>query len=210
MSSQTSWSTCPVATPGEMGTGVCACRSGARYCASRLPSLNPASARRVASSSGAPPAFSSRQRSSRCCDSSWTISCSRAGERRSVDSRGRRCSAHSGMFVSGYASHRLDEGGKGLPLLRQDALALGRQLVEPAAAFVGLLDPGALDPFALFEAVEQGVEGVDVELQLAARPALDQFAQVVAVPRARVEQREDEQLRRSPLQLPVERSRVYN
>jgi hypothetical protein len=74
-----------------------------------------------------------------------------------------------------------------------DAPPPRRQLVEPAAAFVGFLDPGALDPATLLEALEQGVEGIDVKLQLAARTCLDQLA---------------EQFRRSPLQLAVERARV--
>ena len=86
---QTSRSTYPDVAPGVMGTGACACCSGAMYVASRFPSLNSASARRVASSSEVPPASSSRQRSSRCCDSSSTISFSRVGERRSDDRRGR-------------------------------------------------------------------------------------------------------------------------
>src|SRR5688572_20593880 len=207
-SCHTSRSACPVVAPGVIGAGTCACRSDAMQRASRFPSLNSASARRVASSSDAPPDISSRQRSSRCCESSSTISCSRVGERRSDDKRGRTWPAQSGKFVSRHASYRLDECRPGLPLLGEEALSLRRQLVEPAAAFVGLLDPGALDPAALFEAIEQGVEGVDVELQLTARPGLDQLAQVVAVPRARVEQREDEQLRRSAFQFTVERPRV--
>ena len=78
--------------------------------------------------------------------------------------------------------HSLDECLPGLPLLGQDAPPFGRHLIEPASAFVGLLHPGPLDPAALLEPIEQGVEGVDVKLQLAARPCLDQFAQVVPVP----------------------------
>jgi hypothetical protein len=46
-----------------------------------------------------------------------------------------------------------------------------------------------------------------VKRQLAARPRVDQLAQLVAVARPRVEQRQDEQLRGSPLQLAVERAR---
>ena len=94
-SCQTPRRTDPPGAPGVMATGTCACRSGAMYRASRFPSLNSASARRVASSSGVPPATSSRQRSSRCCESSSTISCSRAGERRSDDKRERTCGAQS-------------------------------------------------------------------------------------------------------------------
>ena len=136
-SCQTSRSTCPAGAPafaprasaGEptvIDAGVCACRSGAMYFASRFPSLNSASARRVASSSLAPPATSSRQRSSRCWASSSTISCSRAGERRRDDKRGRTCSVQLRMFISGHASHSRDKRVPRLPLLGEDALALGR------------------------------------------------------------------------------------
>src|SRR5262245_10157978 len=157
------------------------------YFASRFPSLNSASARRVASISDAPPATNSRQRSSRCCESSSTISCSRVGESRNDDRRGRTCCAHSGMFVARDAPHGLHECCPGLPLLGEDAPPFRRHFVEPAAALVGLLDPRALDPAALLESIEQGVEGVEMKLQLAARPCLDQFAQVVPVPGTRVE-----------------------
>src|SRR5688500_14118804 len=169
-SCQTSRTTYPVVAPGTIGAVVCACCSGAMYFASRFPSLNSASARRVASSSAVPPATSSRQRSSRCCESSSTISFSRVGERRSGDKRGRTCRAQSGMFTSGDPSHGLDECLPGLPLLGEDAPPFRRQLVEAAAAFVRLFYPSALDPVTLFEAVEQGVEGIDMKFQLPARP----------------------------------------
>jgi hypothetical protein len=71
-------------------------------------------------------------------------------------------------------------------LLGEDAPSIGRHLVEPPAAFGGLLDPDALDPAALLEAVEQGVDGIEVKLQPPVRPCLDQLAQLVAMPEPRV------------------------
>src|SRR5262245_5305343 len=112
------------------------------------------------------------------------------------------------MFISRHPPDRLDEGVPGLPLLDKDALALRRQPVEAAATLIGLLDPRPLDPAALLEAVEQRVERIDVKLQLSARARLDQLAQVVAMPRAGIEQREDEQFSRAAFQLAIERARV--
>src|SRR5215475_11577733 len=128
------------------------------YRANTSPSLKSANAKRTASSGDAPPAISSRQRSSRCCASSSTISASRAGERRNDVRRGRTCRDQSGMFASGYTPHRLDECFPCLLLLSQHAAPFRGDLVETAAALLCLLDPGALDPPALFETVQQGVE----------------------------------------------------
>src|ERR1700730_15710263 len=112
------------------------------------------------------------------------------------------------MFVSRDPPHGVDKGGPRLWLLSKHAPPFSRDLVEPAAPLVGLLDPGAPDPSPLLEAIEQRIEGIDVERQVAARPCVDQLAQLVAVPGPGVEEREDEQLRRSAFQLAIERARV--
>src|SRR5262245_45041885 len=203
--SPNSW---PRGAPGVIGDGRWACRSGAMYRASRFPSLKSARASRAASSGDEPAAISSRQRSSRCCESSTTISASRAGERRSDDKRGRTCCAQSGMFASRDAPYGFHECSPRFLLLSKHAPPFGGDLVEAAAPLVGLLHPGALDPSALLQAIQQGVEGIDVELQLAAGTRVDQLAQVITVPGPRVEQGEDEQFGGSPLQLAVERTRV--
>ena len=211
----------PAGAPGVMAAGTCACCSGAMYFASRFPSLNSASARRVASSSGAsrptPAPASGPRDAGRALRRSRSRGSARGAARTNEGAgvvpnhatlgvtRGCRGVRH---FISCHAPHGLHECFPGLPLLGQDTAPLRRHFVQPATAFVGLLDPGALDPAALLEAIEQGVEGIDVKLQLAARPCLDQFAQVVPVPGSRVEQREDQQFRRSAFQLAVERARV--
>src|SRR5262245_40854714 len=105
------------------------------YCARALSSLKSASANRVASSGDAPPAINSRQRSSRCWESSSTISASREGVSRRGDKRGRTCSVQSGMFVSRDAPHSLDERLPCLLLLGQHKPSFCGDFVEAAAAF---------------------------------------------------------------------------
>src|SRR5206468_5210121 len=73
---------------------------------------------------------------------------------------------------------------------------------------VRLFYPRALDPPTLLEAIEQRIQGIDVKPELAARPCVNQLAEVIAVPWPRIEQREDEQFRGSSLQLAVEGARV--
>src|SRR6185503_16680769 len=102
-------------------------------------------------------------------------SASRAGGRPSGASRARTSRFHSGIFLTRDPPHGFHELGPRLSRLREHAPALRRDLVEPAAPLAGLLDPGALDPPTFFEAIEQRIEGVDVELQLAAGPGVDQL-----------------------------------
>src|SRR5262245_7469253 len=102
------------------------------------------------------------------------ISASRVGRSRSVARRCRRSPFQSGMIDSRDEAHRLDERFPGLALAGEDAPALGREAVEAAPPLAGLLDPAAAQPAALLEAVEQGVERRDVELQPPVRPRLDQ------------------------------------
>src|SRR5687768_1997127 len=192
-----------------MGSGACACRSGASCRASRSPSRNPASACVVASSSDAPPATSSRQRSSRCCDSSSMISFSRDDDRRSDAKRERMCGVQSGMFASRHLSNRFNELIPSLPLSQQHTLTGGRQPIETAPALAGLLDPCALNPPALLEAVEQWIERIEVEHQPAAGLHLDQLAEFVAMPGSGLQHRQQEQFGGSLLQLAVECRQVY-
>jgi hypothetical protein len=112
------------------------------------------------------------------------------------------------MVACRNAPDGLDERGPRLSLLCEHAPAFGCDFVEAAAPLAGLLDPAALDPSTLLEAVEQRVKRIDVERQLAAGSRVDQLAQFVAVTGPRVEQRENQQLRRSFLQLAVERAGV--
>src|SRR5215471_2327001 len=156
--------------------------------ARRSPFLKSASATRVASSGDIPPAINSRQRSSRCCESSSTISASRVGESRRPDKRGRTCCDQSGMFVSCDALNSVYERRPGVALLSQRAPALRRDFVEAAASLMGLFDPGPLDPSTLLEAIQQWIKGIDVKRYLAAGARVDQVIQLIAVAWSRVEQ----------------------
>ena len=173
-------STCPVGAPGVIDGGECACRSGAMCFAKTSLPLKSASVRCVASSGDAPPAINSRQRSSRCCENSSTISFSRVGESRSDANRARTCSAQSGMFVSRDAPHSLDECGPRLPLLCKHTSPFSRDAVEAAAPIPWVFDPQTLDPSTL-EAIEQGIEGIDVERELTTRTVRGSIAQLVTL-----------------------------
>jgi hypothetical protein len=109
------------------------------------------------------------------------------------------------MFISRDAPHSLYECGPRLLLLRKDTSAFSRDVVEAAAPLVWLFDPGSLDPSTLFEPIEQGIQGIDVERELAAGPCVDQLTQFVAVAGARVEERENQKLRGASLQLAIQR-----
>jgi hypothetical protein len=92
------------------------------------------------------------------------------------------------MFVSCDALNSVYERRPGLALLSQHAPTLRRDFVEAAASLVGLFDPGPLDPSTLLEAIQQGVEGINVKRDLAAGARVDQFTQLIAVAGSRVEQ----------------------
>src|SRR5262245_14531328 len=160
--------------PGGDGSVQWACRSGARPSARRFRSLKAARARWTASSGETPPATSCRHRSSRCCESSSTISASRAGGSATFLKRARISGPQSGMFASCYQAHGFDERLPRLLLAREDAAAVRGQPVESPPSLAGLLDPCPLDPPALLEPVEQRIERVDVEHEAAGRARLDQ------------------------------------
>src|SRR6188768_605462 len=135
------------------------------------------------------------------------MAASRDGERCSPDrwarsSRSQVCLRGSGgvggrrlcMLVSGDTADGIDEGVPGLALAGEHLAALGRHLIEAPAPFAGFLDPGALNPAALFEAIEQRIERINVEDELAARARLDQLAELVAVAGPGFEKRKDEEL----------------
>jgi hypothetical protein len=86
------------------------------------------------------------------------------------------------MLVSYHPSHGGDECIEGPLLVGAHSPTFGGELVD-AAALAGLLDPGAFDPPALLEAIQQRLQGVDMERQLATGPHLNQLAELVAVPR---------------------------
>src|SRR5947209_4820379 len=111
---------------------------------------------RYAALAADPALTKSRKRSSRCCATSSTRSCSAAAVKPSAARR--RCTAlrKSGMF---NPRNSADGGNKILPALllgAQHGAAFGSQRVISPPALLRLFDPAALDPFVLFQTVEQG------------------------------------------------------
>src|SRR5688572_6735168 len=132
------------------------------------------------------------------------ISASRAGLRRSDARRGSSSFVHSGIVDPRDQTHRAHERLPGAPLPVEHAPALGGERIEAPPALAGLLHPPAAQPATLLQPVEQRIERRHVELELSVRPRLDQLADLIAMPLARVEDRENDQLRRAFLQLAVE------
>src|SRR5262245_31924874 len=100
-------------------------------------------------------------------------------------SRARSSSVQSGREGSGMVELQdaVNAGNELRPrpaLLLEHLLALGGHAVVPPAALSGLLDPAPLDPAAVLEAIEQRIEGRDLEPHRPARPRLDQLRQLVA------------------------------
>src|SRR5262249_1213903 len=156
-----------------------------------------ASARRRASSSVAPRRIWAACRSARCVASSSTTSSESSRHSRSARSRTsvrhRRISG-SRITHSGKIADQREELAPFLPLRGEDVAPLGGETVVAPAPLPGLLDRAALNPLALLELVERGVERGEVEGEQAARSLLDQLRQFVAVTGAVVEKREDQQL----------------
>src|SRR5213594_4463457 len=113
------------------------------------------------------------------------------------------------MFHPGDAADGQDEFAPRVALRCQDVGAHGRQPVVAAAALPRLLDPSPQDPAALLEAVEQRIQRGHAELEDATRPRLDQLAEVVAVPRLILEERENQQLGAALLELAIEHAVLY-
>src|SRR5262245_23641270 len=113
------------------------------------------------------------------------------------------------MFASGDAIDSANERRPGLALFLEHATAFGGQPIEPPPPLAGPLDPRTANPTTFFEPIEQRIERRDVEGEPAFRLDVDQLAEFIAVPGARLEQREEEQLSRSLLELAIQRAGIY-
>src|SRR5262249_19348982 len=118
-------------------------------------------------------------------------------------------SSRSRMFGPGDAVDGIDELAPGVALRGEDVGAGRRQPVEAPAALPGLLDPAALDPPALLQAVQEGIEGCNAERNRAAGAGLDELAQLVTVARLGLEEREDEELGAPLFELAVQHRRLH-
>src|SRR5262245_53634558 len=119
--------------------------------------------------------------------------------RHSRSARSRTSARHSRrsrsrILDSGQIANELEELFPLLALRGQDGAAVSGDLVVATPALSRLLDPAALDPFALFQLVERRVQRGEVERQCAARSFFDQLRELVAMARLVVEKREDHDL----------------
>src|SRR5262245_11431603 len=112
------------------------------------------------------------------------------------------------MIDSGDETHRVDERFPGVALAREHAPAFCRQAIEAAAALTRPLDPPALQPASFLEAIQQRIQRCDVKLQVSSGPRLNELADFVAVAGARLDDRQDDQLRRALFQFAFEHARV--
>src|SRR4026208_527929 len=132
------------------------------------------------------------------------ISAFRAGSRRKPPRRNWISGRQSGMAWAGDEVHCPDKCLPGVTLAGEHTTAFRGQGVETAPPFTGFLDPLPLQPPALLEAVQERIEGCDVKLHGAVRSLLDQLADLIAVARPRLQDRQDDQLRGALLELSVE------
>src|SRR5437867_9227316 len=142
--------------------------------------------------------------SSSCDDSSRRIRDSRSRARSGND----RCvRTYCSQSRTGTPHHRFHSGDERLPrlaLLHQDAPSFWHEPVETSPPLAWLLDPAALDPAAVLEAEQCGVERGEGEGQLPARARLNQFPDLVAMAGTGLEQRQDEHLAAALLELGAE------
>src|SRR2546427_6338531 len=96
----------------------------------------------------------------------------------------------------------------GVALRLQHLLARRRQPVVAAAALSRFFYPAALNPPALLEAIQQRVERGDAKLEDSLRARLNELAEVVAMPRLILDEREDQQLGAALFQLPIQHLRL--
>src|SRR5262245_55359193 len=108
------------------------------------------------------------------------------------------------MVLSGDQAHGLYEVPPGLALAVEDAASSRSESVKAAPPLARLFHPASLQPSAFLQSVEQRVERGHMEREMSVRAALDQFADLVTVPRSRLENRQDDEFRRALLQLAIQ------
>src|SRR6266571_7737197 len=109
----------------------------------------------------------------------------------------------SGGLGSGDPVDRPDEVPPFVTLRGKHLPAVGGQPVVASPPLSGFLDPAAIDPAALLQPVEEGIERGDVEAQRALGARLDEFVDFVAVPVSFLDQGENQQLGTALLQFAV-------
>src|SRR5437588_5511896 len=148
---------------------------------------------RRASSSDAPQLTARSYSCSRCCESSSTISASRTGDNWSSARRALILFLKSRMLNPGDQVDRFDELTPASALLRQHLFARGSQAIVAASALPRLFNPAATNPVPFLKSIKQRIKGSDVESNRAARPQLDQLANLISVAGTIFQQRENHQ-----------------
>src|SRR5688572_29644510 len=97
------------------------------------------------------------------------------------------------MLASDDLADGADERVPAAAVLGERLLSCRGDPVDAAAPLARLLRPAALNPAALLQLVEQRIERGGVKRDCAARSLLDQGGDVVAVPRAHFDERQDEE-----------------
>src|SRR5690349_5788884 len=110
----------------------------------------------------------------------------------------------SRMLDPRHAIQRLREVFPDRSLAHERAAPAGRQTVVSAPPLPGFLHPASLDHALRFEAIECRIERGDVERDRSVGSLFDLLADLVAVAFPLFEERQDEQFRATPLQLPLE------
>src|SRR5439155_24908006 len=174
--------------------------------ASRVHVWMSASTRRPASAASQPSARADSYAISACAFSSSMMSSPGSCPPAAKDAR--RSDFHSGMTDPCHAVEGQEERFPDGPLLEEHLATGGGEPVIAAAPLAGAFYPAAFDQPLVFEAIERGVQRRGVKSDRAARPFVDQAADVVTVALALVEQCQDEHLRAAPLQLTLERRRA--
>src|SRR6185312_10276302 len=79
--------------------------------------------------------------------------------------------------------------------------------VITTSSLARLLNPTPLNPTTLFESIKQRIKRRDIEPQPSLGPLLDQIPDVISMPGLILNERQNQQLRTSLLQLPVQHLR---
>jgi hypothetical protein len=101
----------------------------------------------------------------------------------------------------------VDGGDEAFPsrsLLREHLSARGVDPVITAPALPRLFDPSTCNPAPFFEAIEQGIERRDAKTDGAFGALLDHLADLIPVPRAVLDERQNQQLRAALFQFAIQ------
>src|SRR5678816_1083452 len=115
----------------------------------------------------------------------------------------------SGIAHPRYIGDGLGEFPPALSLRLENGETCGRDGVVAPASLAVFFDPTSDDPLSLFHAIEHGIEGGDVEREHAVGPALDELGELVAMSWLVLDQREDEKLGASLLELGSQHGVIY-